>query len=331
MEFHQTENEYVILRPLALPDADQLRDLFDHPLSLPKTREMVQALLDSDKTVLAVIDPNGKTPRGLVEISGDDGQTVTIGYRIRTPYRNMHYGSEAVYLLCRCLCEKHGIKRIKALVKKDNEWSLRLLRHNGFEKTGETETEEQYVYYSKEKAGQKHWDIPDNRKMICAAGGCFWGTERIFRILDGVCATECGYANGHTENPHYEDVCRRDTGYREAVMITYDPEKISLRKLMKAFFMCIDPTVANRQGEDEGSQYQTGVYYLQEEDRTVLEQYFDEERRKHDTFFVELEPLENYYTAEEYHQKYLDKNPNGYCHISPAKLADVRRLNEEDL
>ena len=114
-------------------------------------------------------------------------------------------------------------------------------------------------------------------------------------------------------------------------MITYDPEKISLRKLMKAFFMCIDPTVANRQGEDEGSQYQTGGYYLQEEDRTVLEQYFDEERRKHDTFFVELEPLENYYTAEEYHQKYLDKNPNGYCHISPAKLADVRRLNEEDL
>jgi len=148
MQFQQTENEHVILRPLALPDADHLRDLFDHPLSLPKTREMIQALLDSDKTVLAVIDPKEKTPRGLVEISGDDGQTVTIGYRIRTPYRNMHYGSEAVYLLCRCLCGKHGIKRIKALVKKDNERSLRLLRHCGFEKTGETGNEEQYEYYS---------------------------------------------------------------------------------------------------------------------------------------------------------------------------------------
>lgn len=150
MQFQQTENEYVILRPLTLSDADQLQDLFDHPLSPAKTREMVQTLLASqNETVLTVADRKEKTPRGLIEIFPEDEQTVTIGYRIRSPYRSMRYGSEAVSLLCRSLCEKHGVKRIRALVKKDNEWSRRLLRHCGFEKTGETDSEEQYVYYSR--------------------------------------------------------------------------------------------------------------------------------------------------------------------------------------
>lgn len=328
-------NEYVILRPLAVSDAASLQELYDHPLSLTKAEELVQSLqaagLRGECAALAVVSRSEGMCRGIIEIRSEGEDTVQIGYRIMPAWRNRHYATEAVYLLTHYLCEKKGIRKIRALAEKDNVWSLRLLRHTGFEKVSETETVEEYIYSGKEKAERKLPVIPAGRKMICAAGGCFWGTERIFQMLDGVCETECGYANGHTENPRYEDVCNRETGYREAVLVTYDPERISLRKLMKAFFLCIDPTVADRQGNDTGSQYQTGIYYLQEEDREELEAIFARKKQEYDVFAVELEPLHSYWTAEEYHQKYLDKNPGGYCHITRAELDKVRKLNEEPL
>ena len=329
------ENEYVILRPLAVSDAASLQELYDHPLSLTKAEELVRSLqaagLRGECCALAVAAADDGSCKGIIEIRGEEDDTVQIGYRTAKPWRSRHYATEAVYLLTHHLCEKAGIRKIRALAEKDNVWSLRLLRHTGFEKVSETETAEEYVYFGKEKAEGKLPAVPEGRKMICAAGGCFWGTERIFQMLDGVAETECGYANGHTEDPRYEDVCNRETGYREAVLITYDPGKVSLRKLMKAFFLCVDPTVANRQGNDIGSQYQTGIYYLQEEDRKELEEIFAKEKQKHDVFAVELEPLHSYWTAEEYHQKYLDKNPGGYCHITRAELDEVRKLNEEPL
>lgn len=331
----EIENEKVILRPLQKEDSPAVGGLFDQPLSEDRAEELIAFLqaahVRSKEAALGIFGKEDGVLKGIIEIYADDEECVRIGYRIRQPFRHQRYASEAVYLLSRYLCEARGVREIRALVKKDNEWSLRLLRHNGYEKTGEDQETETYVYFRKEKADARVFPIPEGRKMICAAGGCFWGTERIFQMLDGVCETECGYANGNTEDPRYEDVCERETGFKEAVMITYDPAVLSLRKILKAFFLCVDPTVANRQGEDIGSQYQTGIYYLEAEDLEIIAEVFAEEKRKHEVFRVELEELRNFYTAEEYHQNYLDKNPGGYCHISRARLEDVRKLNEEEL
>lgn len=166
-------------------------------------------------------------------------------------------------------------------------------------------------------------------KSVCVAGGCFWGTQRVFKMLNGVIKTWTGYANGRTENPVYEEVKKGQTGFKEAVMIRYNPEVLSLEKILKALFICIDPAVKNGQGEDHGTQYQTGVYYTDDADLPVIQAYFDTERPKHQAFYTELEKLDNFYSAEEYHQDYLDKHPDGYCHISILEAKKVQALNDE--
>ena len=163
-------------------------------------------------------------------------------------------------------------------------------------------------------------------KNIYFAGGCFWGTERVFKEIPGVIETTVGYANGRVEYPSYEQVCRGDTGHRETVKVTYNPERLSLEKLTHAFFMVIDPTVQNRQGPDIGTQYQTGVYYEDEQDLPILEKVFGQQRDINEEFYVELEPLGSFYAAEDYHQDYLDKNPGGYCHITNYEIEEVRAL-----
>ena len=166
-------------------------------------------------------------------------------------------------------------------------------------------------------------------KTIYLAGGCFWGVEKAFQSLNGVVETTVGYANGDVENPSYELVKTDTTNFRETVRVDYDPEKISLNKLLKAYFMCVDPTVRNQQGHDIGSQYQTGVYYVDDEDLAIIEKAFEEEKKKYDCFFVELKKLENFYDAEEYHQDYLIKNPAGYCHLTLDVYDRLKKLNEE--
>lgn len=170
----------------------------------------------------------------------------------------------------------------------------------------------------------------ENLKTIYMAGGCFWGTERAFQLLDGVVDTNVGYVNGCTENPTYQEVCSNTTGFKEAVKIIYDPSVIALETLLKAFFLCIHPEQRNRQGNDIGSQYQTGVYYTDEESRVICEAYFEVERLKHSFFFTELAKLENYYDAESYHQDYLLKNPMGYCHVSKHEFDQVKALNTKN-
>lgn len=167
-----------------------------------------------------------------------------------------------------------------------------------------------------------------NEKIIYMAGGCFWGTEKLFQAADGVLETTVGYANGHTANPTYKEVCTETTGYRETVEVRYDADTVSLQTLLGIFFLCIDPTVTNRQGEDIGSQYQTGVYYTDEESRKIIEEYFAKEREKHERFCTELAPLQVFYPAEEYHQDYLIKNPEGYCHISLHEMQKVKEFLE---
>ena len=170
-----------------------------------------------------------------------------------------------------------------------------------------------------------YMDTTDN--VIYLAGGCFWGMEQLMQSIPGVIDAESGYANGTCEaDADYKTVCKGETGFRETVRVEYDPEQVSLDALLLAYFYVIDPTVQNRQGNDRGSQYQTGVYYTNESARETVKRIAEIERGRSEKFFVEIGPLKNYYPAEEYHQNYLEKNPNGYCHIPRAEMELFSRL-----
>ncbi len=166
-------------------------------------------------------------------------------------------------------------------------------------------------------------------KDIFLAGGCFWGTEHYFKQIKGVTNTEVGFANGQTTDPTYEEVYTDTTGYAETVRIQYDDAVVDLKFLLQMFFKAIDPTSLNKQGHDEGTRYRTGIYYTDSEDLSVIEKVFAEEQKKYQQpLAVEKLPLVNYYTAEEYHQDYLDKNPDGYCHL-PVSLFEFARQAKE--
>ena len=153
-------------------------------------------------------------------------------------------------------------------------------------------------------------------KKIVLAGGCFWGVEEFLSRINGVIETEVGYANGRTLNPTYEDVCNKNTYFAESCYVTYDENIVSLEEILKEYWSIINPTALNRQGNDVGSQYRTGIYYLDEEDLDTIIKSKSENQKNYDKKIVtEVRPLVNYYKAEDYHQKYLKKNPNGYCHI----------------
>ena len=156
-------------------------------------------------------------------------------------------------------------------------------------------------------------------RSIYLAGGCFWGMQKFFDQFEGVLSTEVGYANGPDRAPTYQEVCR-NSGHAETVRIDYDEGKLSLDKLLDLFFLVIDPLSINKQGGDEGIQYRTGVYYTNPDQLPMIQAAFEKEAAKVGSpLAVELLPLTNFFPAEEYHQKYLDKNPGGYCHI-PQKM-----------
>lgn len=162
-------------------------------------------------------------------------------------------------------------------------------------------------------------------KEIYLAGGCFWGVEKYLAFIPGVLQTSVGYANGTTKNPSYEDVCSQDTGHTETVRVEYDPETITLKQLLMRFFKAIDPTTLNRQGPDTGTQYRSGVYYINDDDKSVIWDALAQLQEAYDqAVVVEVQALENYYPAEEYHQNYLAKNPGGYCHISPRLFTEAQ-------
>lgn len=153
--------------------------------------------------------------------------------------------------------------------------------------------------------------------VIYLAGGCFWGIEKLIQTLPGVIEATSGYSNGIGEDPTYEYVIKGDSKYTETVRVEYDSDVISLDMILFTFFASIDPTVENKQGNDVGSQYQAGIYYVDDASKVKIEHVADVERGRYNPFAVELKPLLSFYDAEEYHQNYLDKNVNGYCHIAP--------------
>ena len=161
-------------------------------------------------------------------------------------------------------------------------------------------------------------NIPENLEEIVFGAGCFWGVERKFWNLSGVYVTSVGYSGGNTDNPTYEDVCYKDTGHVEVVKIYYDPIVIGLNELLKIFWECHDPTQGMRQGNDIGTQYRSAIFCSNEDD---IKKANDSKKKfqnvlsknKYSDITTEIILIKNYYLAEEYHQQYLAKNPNGYC------------------
>ena len=162
------------------------------------------------------------------------------------------------------------------------------------------------------------------------AGGCFWGTEHFLKQINGVLHTEVGYANGHGQNPSYEEVCTDQTGFAETVHVIYNPQILPISLLLQLYFRTIDPTSLNKQGGDVGTQYRTGIYYTDAHNFPLIQA----EMAKLGTQYtkklqIEVQPLRNFYAAEGYHQDYLDKNPSGYCHVPQTLMAYARVANKD--
>jgi len=167
-----------------------------------------------------------------------------------------------------------------------------------------------------------------NIKEIYFAGGCFWGTEHLFQQVRGVVATEVGYANGKIKNPTYEQVVSHTTGFTETVKVKYDADEVDLKLLIDLYFKSIDPTTLNRQGNDVGDNYRSGIYFTDKETGAVVKSEVEKLAKNYSKkVVVETTNLKNFYKAEDYHQDYLDKNPGGYCHIEPGIFEEARNAN----
>jgi peptide methionine sulfoxide reductase msrA/msrB len=167
-------------------------------------------------------------------------------------------------------------------------------------------------------------------KEIDLAGGCFWRTEHYFKQIEGELATEVGFANGNTENPTYKEVYTDTTGFAETVYIKFDADIVSLEFLLQMFFKAIDPTSLNKQGHDEGTRYRTGIYYTDAADLPTIREVAAEVQRHYaEPLAVEILPLECFWPADEYHQDYLDKHPDGYCHLPEALFEMARKANRK--
>ncbi len=170
------------------------------------------------------------------------------------------------------------------------------------------------------------------KKTIYLAAGCFWGAQHYLKQINGVLETETGFANGDTtiKDVTYQQVYTDKTGYAEAVHVVYDPDVLPLRTLLELYFKSINPVSINQQGEDRGTRYRTGIYYTSEADLTTINEVFDEVQRLYSTpLAVEIEPLTLFQPADEYHQDYLDKHPDGYCHLPEALFEMARQANKK--
>lgn len=170
--------------------------------------------------------------------------------------------------------------------------------------------------------------ILKNIKIIYLAGGCFWGTDHLMSLVPGVESTTVGYANSSVPDPTYRMVCSGETGAAETVMVEYDSARVALSDILALYFRSIDPLSVNRQGNDIGTQYRTGIYYTDPDDLPVINALVATVARRYaEPLAVEVAPLQNFYPAEDYHQNYLYDNPGGYCHVNPALFEEARNLH----
>lgn len=168
-------------------------------------------------------------------------------------------------------------------------------------------------------------------KTIYFAGGCFWGTQHLFSLVNGVEQTETGYANSTIADPTYQEVCSGLTSAAETVKVIYNPDLIGLTQLIDLYFRSIDPLSVNRQGGDSGTQYRTGIYWTDPADAEIVDAMLAMlQRRYSEPLAIERGPLQNFYPAEDYHQDYLLKNPDGYCHVNPSLFNEARQLGKTE-
>lgn len=164
-----------------------------------------------------------------------------------------------------------------------------------------------------------------NTRTIYLAGGCYWGVQKYVSNIFGVLETEVGFANGQVEAPSYQQVKHGDTGHAETVRVVYDADRLRLEELLTLFYRIIDPTSVDRQGHDAGHQYRTGIYFTEAEDEPVIRASLAQlQASLAEPVAVECLPLACFYPAEEYHQRYLDKNPGGYCHVPFSQIEAVK-------
>ncbi len=169
-------------------------------------------------------------------------------------------------------------------------------------------------------------------RRIYLAGGCYWGVEKYVSNIPGVVRTEVGFANGHVTAPAYVQVKKGDTGHAETVLVDYEDETLPLDRLLRLFFRIIDPTSFEKQGEDVGNQYRTGIYWADEADEAAVRAELNRlQSRYAEPLAVEACPLDCFYPAEEYHQKYLDKTPGGYCHVPWDAIDGVKDVNLDEV
>jgi peptide-methionine (S)-S-oxide reductase len=173
-----------------------------------------------------------------------------------------------------------------------------------------------------------------NLQTIVLGGGCFWCTEAVYKEVRGVTDVESGYSNGETERPSYEQVCTGRTGHNEVVKLTYDADQVTLRQLLEVFFVVHDPTQLNRQGNDVGTQYRSGIYYTTPEQKQVAEDMIramSQEKLFGRPIVTEVAPMTNYWPAEDYHQDFFEKNPTqGYCMaVAAPKVSKFRKTFAE--
>ena len=185
-------------------------------------------------------------------------------------------------------------------------------------------------YMAVENKDMKYEDFSkDKYDTIILAGGCFWGVEKYFQYIDGVVFTDVGYVNSKTSNPTYKDVTSGLSDASEGVRIVYDPKIVSLDFILKMYVRVIDPTSLNRQGNDVGRQYRTGIYYDSDREKKVAEKFIKKIAGNYkEPIAIEIMPVNNYYEAEDYHQDYLDKNPSGYCHIGKTEFDDAKKAKD---
>ncbi len=256
---------------------------------------------------------------GKIVLTKIEDATYNIYFEISLEYQNMHYAMQAIY----SLCETYPFSKLYATISNTDKKSRHILTHNGFEIIQE-ENNQIHLEKTKQYCKPTIFESSDKNKWIILAGGCFWGVEHVYKALYGVTHTICGYANGTGTVVNYASVCKGEGNYKEAVAICYDPTLVSLKTILDVYFMCIDPTEYQKQKEDIGKQYQTGIYYLQ--DYEEINSYLAIKRKEYSAFYVEFERLNIFYQAEEYHQSYLDKHPNGYCHIPFSVMQYVKSL-----
>lgn len=169
-------------------------------------------------------------------------------------------------------------------------------------------------------------------KRIWLAGGCFWGVEAYFMQLNGVLDTKVGYGQGNADTPTYYNVCSGETGHAEICEVTYDEKVLSLEKILEHYFRIINPVTLNCQGPDQGTQYRTGVYYSEEQERTRILAFIEEKQVSYtEPIVVEVESVNNFHLAEEEHQEYLRKRPGGYCHVNLGLAKTEEKKNKNTI